>query len=175
METYLLDCNAISDWLDKTRPRHLCVAQRAEESAQSDADLVTSTIVLGEIEYGIKVAPREKIQALGEFRAQVDLQFVRKRFLLAPERTTSLVYGDLRARLFEKFAPKKRRRKGLRPEELVDPVTAKELGIQENDLWIAAQAIERNLVLVTNDAMARIQEVASELKVEDWAESSGGE
>jgi tRNA(fMet)-specific endonuclease VapC len=82
------------------------------------------------------------------------------------------VYGDLRARLFEKFAPKKRRRKGLRPEELVDPVTAKELGIQENDLWIAAQAIERNLVLVTNDAMARIQEVASELKVEDWAASS---
>ncbi len=87
-------------------------------------------------------------------------------------RTPTATYGDLRARLFEKFAPKKRRRKGLRPEELIDPVTAKELGIQENDLWIAAQAIERNLVLVTNDAMARIQEVASELKVEDWAASS---
>ena len=169
METYLLDCNTISDWFDETRPRHRSVAQRAEESVQSDAVLVTSTIVLGEIEYGIRVAPPEKMQPLGALRAQVDVQFVHKRFLLAPERSTALVYGDLRARLFKKFAPKKRRRKGLRPEELIDPVTTKELGIQENDLWIAAQAVERNLILVTNDAMARIQEVVPKLRVEDWA------
>lgn len=169
MEAYLLDCNTISDWFDETRPRHRCVAQRAEESAQSDAVLVTSTVDIGEIEYGIKVAPQQKMQALNALLEQVDIQFVRRRFLLAPERSTALVYGDLRARLFEKFAPKNRRRKGLRPEELVDPVTAKELGIQENDLWIAAQAIERNLILVTNDGMACIREVAPELRVEDWA------
>ncbi len=169
METYLLDCNAISDWFDETRPRHHCVAQRAVESAQSDAVLMTSTIVLGEIEYGIKVAPSEKLQALDVLRAQVDVQFVHKRFLLAPERSTALVYGDLRARIFEKFAPKKRRKKGLRPEELVDPVTSKELGIQENDLWIMAQAVERNLILVTNDEMVRIRKIAPELRVEDWA------
>lgn len=169
MEAYLLDCNVISDWFDKNQPRHLAVTQRAEKAAQSDAVLMTSTVVIGEITYGIKVAPREKVQALDALLEQVDIQFVRRRFLLAPERSTAMVYGDLRARLFEKFAPKNRRRKGLRPEELIDPITAKELGIQENDLWIAAQAIERNLVLVTNDAMARIKEVSPELRVEDWA------
>lgn len=169
MEAYLLDSNAISDWFDKMQTRHLAVAQRAERVAQSDAVLMTSTVVIGEIIYGVKVAPREKVQALDALMEQIDIQFVRRRFLLGPERSTALVYGDLRARLFEKFAPKDRRRKGLRPEELIDPVTAKELGIQENDLWIAAQAIERNLVLVTNDTMTRIKEVAPELRVEDWA------
>lgn len=50
-----------------------------------------------------------------------------------------------------------------------DPVTAKELGIDENDLWIAAQSIEHNLILVSNDKMARIREVAGPvLDVEDW-------
>jgi len=55
---------------------------------------------------------------------------------------------------------------------LVDPVTAKVLGIQENDLWIAAQAIERNLILVTNDGMSRIREIASELRIEDWGSAT---
>jgi predicted nucleic acid-binding protein len=54
---------------------------------------------------------------------------------------------------------------------LVDPLTAKCLGIQENDLWIAAQAYESNLVLVTHDKMDRLREVASDLLAfEDWAE-----
>ena len=46
-----------------------------------------------------------------------------------------------------------------------------ELGIDENDLWIAAQAIEHNLVLVTNDEMKRIKHVAGPvLDIEDWTE-----
>lgn len=61
------------------------------------------------------------------------------------------------------------RRKGLRPEQLVDPTTAKELDIQENDLWLAAQALEHNLVLVSHDKMTRLRKVAEELRVQDWA------
>ena len=53
---------------------------------------------------------------------------------------------------------------------------ARELGIDENDLWIVAQAVERNLVLVTSDKMWRIRETVCELYPdfgsEDWAESS---
>jgi predicted nucleic acid-binding protein len=51
---------------------------------------------------------------------------------------------------------------------LIDPVTSRELGIQENDLWIAAQALEYNLVLVTNDKMDRIRDVCEDLQVENW-------
>lgn len=171
MKGYLLDTNAVSDWFDATRPRHAAVSDKAEHCARANAALLTSTVVLGEIEYGIRVAPKDKTQTLDELRAQVEIQFVGKRFLLDVSRSTTIVYGDLRARLFEKYAPRNKRKKGLRPEELTCPVTSKKLGIQENDIWIAAQAIERNLVLVSNDAhMKRIRDIAPELRVEDWAE-----
>jgi predicted nucleic acid-binding protein len=171
MKGYLLDTNAVSDWLDSTKPRHASVSRRIEELAAAKALLLTSTVVLGEIEYGIKVAPQERQQSLDKLRAQVDIEFVHKRLLLDVTRSTTLVYGDLRARVFEKYAGKERK-KGLRPEQLVCPITSKDLGIQENDLWIAAQAIERHLVLVSNDAMMQIREVATELDVEDWGSIS---
>jgi predicted nucleic acid-binding protein len=115
--------------------------------------------------------PQDRQESLDALQTQVDIQFVNKRLLLDVTRSTTLIYGDLRARLFEKYAPGAKRKKGMRPEELTDPVTSKKLGIQENDLWIAAQAIERNLVLVSNDAMKRIRSVAPELQVENWAQT----
>ena len=43
------------------------------------------------------------------------------------------------------------------------------LGIQENDLWQASVAMERNLVLVTNDRMSRIADVAGpDLRIGRW-------
>ena len=70
--------------------------------------------------------------------------------------------------MFEKYAPNVKHRGGLRPKQLVDPMTSRELGIQENDLWIAAQALEYNLVLVTNNKMDRIRDVCEDLQVENW-------
>ncbi|MBW2143424.1 MAG: hypothetical protein JRG75_03380 [Deltaproteobacteria bacterium] len=46
------------------------------------------------------------------------------------------------------------------PEDLQERTTAKELGVQENDIWIAAQAIQYNLVLLTADYMKRLEEVS---------------
>jgi predicted nucleic acid-binding protein len=170
MKGYLLDTNAVSDWLDLTSPRHAAVSNRISQLAGPEAMLLTSTIVLGEIEYGIQTAPLEMQQRLGALRAQVESEFVNNRLILRVARSTASVYGNLRARVFEKYAPGEKRKKGMRPEELTCPTTSKELGVQENDLWVAAQAIERNLVLVSNDAMKRIRDVASELQVEDWGQ-----
>ena len=171
MKGYLLDTNTVSDWLDSTRPNHESVSERVDQCARANAILLTSTIVLGEIEYGIRVASKDRRQSLDQLRAQVDVQFVRKRLLLEVSRSTAIVYGDLRAKLFEKYAPRSKRTKAMRPEELVCPVTSKVLGIQENDLWIAAQAVERNLVLVSSDVMRRIRAAAPELVVEDWGQA----
>ncbi|MBN1123801.1 MAG: PIN domain-containing protein [Sedimentisphaerales bacterium] len=168
MKGYLLDTNVISDWLDETKPRHAVVSKRVEQAAQDQAIMLTSAIVLGEIEYGIAVTGKKEQHSLIEFRNHVAMQFAQKRVLLSASQSTASIYGDLRARLFKGFAPKKQI-KGLRPEQLVDPITSKELGIQENDLWIVAQAIEHNLILVTNDAMEHIRLIAPELRVEDWA------
>jgi predicted nucleic acid-binding protein len=35
-------------------------------------------------------------------------------------------------------------------------------------IWLAAQALEFNLVFVTNDTMERIRDVCQELQVENW-------
>jgi predicted nucleic acid-binding protein len=84
-------------------------------------------------------------------------------------------YGRIRARLFEKYGPKDKKKKGLRPEQLIDPVTSLQLGIQENDLWIVSQAITKDFTLVTNDrrSLKPLLEVTdNELNIENWAEES---
>ena len=57
---------------------------------------------------------------------------------------------------------------------MYDAIAARELGFDENDLWIVAQAVERNLVLVTSDKMNRIRDTVRslyrELRFEDWTE-----
>jgi tRNA(fMet)-specific endonuclease VapC len=65
---------------------------------------------------------------------------------------TADVYGKIKAAVFDKFAPrdKNKRRK----------FTVQNIGFGENDLWIAATAIQHNLTIITADRdFQRIQEV----------------
>ena len=165
MKGYLLDTNIIEFWFNSKRAEHEAVRDRIA-TLPAETPLATSAVVIGEIRYGTLVAPKEQQVGLSEF-----VEFVRKQLPTVWEisRSTAATYGELRARLFEKYAPKDKKKQGLRPEQLIDPETSLQLGIQENDLWIAAQAVERNLVLATNDRMMRISEVVPELIVEDWA------
>jgi len=166
VEGYLLDTNIVRFWFDPARAEHDRVRSRIE-ALPGDSPMMISAITLGEIEYGHR--------ALGDTgdpaQERIFLEFLESRLpvVLNVERHTRASYGSLRARLFEKFAPKERRKKSLRPEQLIDPTTSKELGIQENDLWLAAQALEHNLVLVSHDKMTRLRKVAEELRVQDWA------
>jgi len=82
-------------------------------------------------------------------------------------------YGELRAWLFNNCGPKVKKAKIKRAEELVNPTTGRELGIDENDIWIAAQAKTHNFVLVTHDSNGNfgklLKQFAPVLKIEDWA------
>lgn len=168
MRGYLLDTNIITYWFDHDDPRHGQVLGHIE-ALLPDTPLRISSVTLGEIEYGLCADPRPDSALREELTA-----FVKEKLppALDVRNTTAIYYGPLRAQLFDKFFPKKGRRKGLRPEQMTDPVTAKELGIQENDLWLAAQAIEHRLVLVTHDNMDHIRQVLEgelALDIEDWA------
>jgi tRNA(fMet)-specific endonuclease VapC len=90
------------------------------------------------------------------------------------DKGTTAHYANIRAELFRRFAPRdaKNRIRRVRPEQLVDKTAGLELGIQENDLWIAAIAVEYNMILVTDDRMARIQDVAPGLTVLKWKRST---
>jgi predicted nucleic acid-binding protein len=51
-------------------------------------------------------------------------------------------------------------------EDWVDQATSKALGVDENDLWMCAQAKERGLVLVTTDQrMKRIEDADSDVRL----------
>lgn len=166
MAGYLLDTNIVSFWFDEAKPEHAAVSSRLH-ALPSDTHLMLSAVSLGEIEYGHRALG----PSVDAKREAALLAFVGRRLpiTLSVDKHTRTAYGSLRARLFEKYGPAGRRKKGLRPDELIDPTSALALGIQENDLWIAAQAIEHNLVLVTHDRMSRLRQVAEELQVEDWA------
>jgi len=161
---YLLDTNILGYWFDDQRPEHEKVVEHLN-ALDPMAPLRISAISLGEIEYGHRCVSDTDTAVQAGFQ-----HFVNTRLpgVLGIQRSTSAYYGQIRARLFKTFAPRNGK-KNLRPCQLVDPVTASTLGIQENDLWIAAQATEFNLVLVTHDQMNRLKEAVSDLVVEDWA------
>jgi len=159
MDGYLLDTNAASILWDMRHREYKTLRSFIQKKDQSP--IWISIVVFGEIEYGLKTAPRmdESLQVA-----------VRKKMSAFPlvlemDKHTVEPYSDLRAALFKKYSPKDKRGrlKAKWPEELCEKTTSKELGIQENDIWIAAQAVQYNLILVSGDYMRRLQEVSTDL------------
>ena len=176
MADYLLDTNIISIWYDTNRPEHAKVVGRVNSARQPDPQteyvsrFFVSVVTLGEIEYGHRVAAVRDPAKQAAFA-----RFVRQQCPVVLDMTPAAAeeYGELRAWLFNNCAPAHKKSKVKRAEELVDPSTGKELGIQENDIWIAAQAKAYNLVLVTHDSRGNFGKVlaqfAATLTAEDWA------
>lgn len=165
MRGYLIDTQTVSYWFDTTLSQHPNVRAHVE-SLPAETPLRVSVVTLGEIAFGHASTSKPDAAKQAAFN-----KFVRDKFPapLTITRSTTICYGEVRALLFKTYPPKGRKQR--RPEQCFDPVTAKELGIDENDLWIASQAYEHNLVLVTNDGMARIRNVAAHLlSVENWTE-----
>ena len=168
MRDYLLDTNVWSDWYNPVKNSK--ILQHIQQLPTA-VRLHISVITIGEFDFGFNVMTKKEqaafnIEEFGKFLSSTTPN------LVPVDKHTANTYGRLRAQLFEKHAPKDKKRKGLRPEQLTDPVTSLELGIQENDLWIAAQAMNRNLTLVTNDKLHRISEmVGNELYIENWAKN----
>jgi tRNA(fMet)-specific endonuclease VapC len=73
---------------------------------------------------------------------------------------TADLYGRLKGEFYAYFGPKektKRRR-----------TTVSQLGISDNDLWIATTALHHDLILVSSDNdFARLRQVRP-LKLESW-------
>jgi len=174
---YLLDINILSYWYDSRRPEHPMVLAHVKTVCQPDPQtqyvprLFISVVTLGEIEQGHRSAATPNASAQSEY-----MTFVREQCPEPLEITkhVAVPYGELKAWLFNKFSDKKKRTKAQRAKQIVDPITARELGADENDIWIAAQAMTLNLVLVTHDSRGHFGELqrqfATTLRVEDWTQ-----
>ncbi|MHC4656985.1 MAG: type II toxin-antitoxin system VapC family toxin [Planctomycetota bacterium] len=175
MRAFLLDTNIWAYWYNhKGYPKESAnIQKQIEELITREQNVgqfvwqpAISVISWGEIDYGYNAMPKKEQAREAEFRKFISGVAP---WLVPINRHTAKTYGELRARLFEKYAHRNKRTKGLRPEQLIDPVTSLELGIQENDLWITAQAATFNLTLVSNDKLSRIREIAGDdLHIENW-------
>lgn len=167
MRDFLLDTQTVYYWYDPECRQHQIVManiasfRRQSELLEHKPRLLVSVITLGEIEYGHRVNLPSDPNMQAEYLRFIDEELPDR---LEVYMDAVSVYGELRSRLFNKYAPRGKRTPKMRPEQLTDPVTSRELGVQENDLWLCAQAIGHDMVLVTNDAMRRIREVSQDMQ-----------
>jgi len=116
-----------------------------------------SVVSIAEVEYGLRIAPSIDAQRQSTVRSAMTSFEV-----LHIDHHTAEEYAKIRANLFRTHSPRNSRGRLTQKhvEDLVDRTTGKELGIQENDLWIVSVAIQYNLIFVTNDRMHRVIDAA---------------
>ena len=169
---YLLDAMMIGKLADsRPDPEVDATTRRFREHlhAIGDAKVIICAITVGEAEFGLRIvsgmddgkreAVRRTLTAFSE--------------VFSIDRATAILFGEVRAALFDKHAPlvsRNARRKIKWVEDLVDRTSAKSLGVQENDVWLAAVALQYNLVLVSDDRMTRIKEAWPKLHFVNWLE-----
>lgn len=167
IEGYLLDTTIASASWDCGAPGHTNVRQRLEKLG--NALVYVSAVSIAEVEYGLRTAPAIDVQRQSTVRdAMAGFK------VLDVDRHTAEAYAEIRADLFRAHSPRNRRGRltQRRVEDLVDRTTGKELGIQENDLWIVSVAVQYNLIFVTNDRMQRVIDAATySERTEFWNQS----
>lgn len=117
-----------------------------------------SVISMGEWEFGHRVNPTTDQAARDEYDRCVNEDILE--FVLEITSSTRFAYAEIMGRIWEEDPPSE----GVRTER---HLALK--GVDINDVWIAATAMEHNLVLVTADKMCVIKEAAGrKLRIESW-------
>ncbi len=145
---YLLDTNHCSYIINNT-PNVIATVQ-----SRSASDIGISIITYGELLYMTEKSerPAQNLAAVQAFLSGVDLYFI--------DEETAIFYSQLKAAVFNQFAPKDKSKRRS--------TSVGDLGFDDHDLWIAATAIQHNLILVSADSdFVRIQQ-AQPFSLESW-------
>ena len=114
--------------------------ERFRQDLEGDRRLVTSVVVEGELKFGInRLAPGKKRQRLNDVLEQV---LIRLHDIIPVERSTNYYYAELKSDLWSRGLP-----------------------MGDNDMWIAATALEHDLTLLTRDSHFR---GVAGLVIEGW-------
>jgi len=155
MTGYICDPSVVSALLDSAHQRHVDIAG-AIASLPDDASHFVSSISLAELTFGVRMSETfapSRLPALEQM-----LVDARAYGVLEVGHHTSAAYADLKTNLAKRYLLKANRRD--RPRGVEDwPLNnrGQRLQVDENDLWLCAQAKERSLTLLTADGgMQRI-------------------
>ena len=156
MNGYLLETNTLSALLGPDHSKH-AAAVATVGALPDDALKFISCVALAELQFGkelITTFTGHSPPHLTSILAQAAMGSI-----VDITRHTAISYAQLKAMLAQTYLNKwmrKDRRRWL--ENWIDKATGERLQVDENDLWICAQAREHNLILVTADAkIERIQ------------------
>lgn len=164
MDAYLFDTTVLSAYLDPTHRFH-SERRRALDALPGQSTRYVSVVALAELTFGADLAA-----ALGKGDAPALRKMIRQArayAVLDLTHHTAAAYSALKSNLAAKYLAKPLRRDRPRyVEDWVDRTTGKALGVDENDVWMAAQAKERDLVLVTADGrMRRIENADPDVRL----------
>jgi tRNA(fMet)-specific endonuclease VapC len=145
---YLLDTNACSRVIQGDSNLINRIVEVGEEQ------VATCVIVEAELLY---MAYKSEQKARNLAQVKVFLQDIKIYFL---DEETADIYAQFKAGILEHFGPKeKKKRRKTRIENL---------GIGENDLWIAAIALRNGLTIVSSDSDFQRMQAVKPISLESW-------
>ncbi len=152
MPGYLLDTNHISAW-EEQNP---AFAEHFRNCSPENIVWVCP-ISLGETEWGLRITNTTDAQRRARCRRFIEdnaLDFVRP-----IETTTRDSYAQIMERIWQAHPP---------PPRMETQRHLTNLGVDVNDVWITAVALEHGLTLLTDDQMPVIRNCVPEVLVENW-------
>jgi predicted nucleic acid-binding protein len=164
VDGYLLDTTTLSIYLYPTHQFH-DEKKEALDALPADAPRYISVVALAELMFGVNLAEAIGRGDLPALRRMIER--ARDYAVLDLSHHTAAAYAALKAGLATRYLANVLRRDRPRyVEDWVDKATGKALSVDENDLWMCAQAKERDLILVTADArMKRIEDADPDVRL----------
>ena len=155
MTGYIYDTSILSALLDPAHRRHADIA-RAVTALPEEASHFVSAVSLAELTFGVRMSEAFAPGRLPSLEQM--LVDVRAYGVLEIGHHTSAAYAELKTNLAKRYLLKANRRDRPRwIEEWPLNNRGQRLQVDENDLWLCAQAKERSLTLLTADGgMQRI-------------------
>jgi tRNA(fMet)-specific endonuclease VapC len=116
--------------------------------------LATSVIAAGELRFMAQNS-QQKTANLIKIRA-----FINRIDVYPIDDETAEIYGDFKSEIIKTFGPQEKNKRKT--------TQLQEIGIGENDLWIAATALRHSLILITSDSDFQRMRQVREFPVESW-------
>jgi len=147
IDSYLLDTGVVSCLIDEDNVHHKWMRDQVDKIV-AGGDVYICGITIAQIEYGLRLADAiHHVDANNIRNALVGFETIPMGTELMRQ------YGIIRAGLFRRYAPRTpqgaRHRGATRASQLMDDTNDLQLGIQENDIWVVAEASLHSLHLLT--------------------------